>query len=621
MSRRPLAFVALLLLGFAPDSAFAQPPLRLLAAAPEGAAAVGGRIQGTVKDDAGRLVGGASIVLMGATLAMVRSDGAGRYSLAVPAGDYVLRASRDGYLSTYREQVRVRTNAELEQHITLVRLAVWSSAEQAAGLTPGTGADSKDADHSHSEAAWRLRHLARSVLRDEGPATAAAEGRAAPPDAAPPPASLFEWVFDGSVRAASSFFTRTDFSGQVNFLTTGSLAPSSGWLPSEMPRGVAFLAVSAPVGSYGDWTVRGAITAGDLSSWVLLGEYDASGHRDHAFTVGMSFSAQGYRAGGVGSRPVVGGQVRNVGGLYGFDRWRVRRGFELDYGLRIDRYDYISAPRLFSPRVGARVAVPGRMHVTTLVSQRMIAPGADEFLPPNSTGLWLPPERTFSPLAFRTGLRAERVRHVEVGLERQFGGAGAVGTIGVRRYHHEVADQVATIFGLTATDPPGHYYVASPGDVDVDGWAVRVSGPIGGRVRGSLEYAVSESDWSHSWQTRVIRRITPSAVRPPTERLHDLTATIEAAIPGTSTKVAMDYRVNSSFSQPGRAARLPVVDGRFNLELQQALPYRPLRGSRLELLFAVRSLFRDLGEIGSLYDELLTIAPPVRMTGGVQVRF
>jgi hypothetical protein len=46
-----------------------------------------------------------------------------------------------------------------------------------------------------------------------------------------------------------------------------------------------------------------------------------------------------------------------------------------------------------------------------------------------------------------------------------------------------------------------------------------------------------------------------------------------------------------------------------------------LPGSRLELLFAVRNLHRDPGSEGSMYDELLTTAPPLRLMGGVRVRF
>ena len=39
------------------------------------------------------------------------------------------------------------------------------------------------------------------------------------------------------------------------------------------------------------------------------------------------------------------------------------------------------------------------------------------------------------------------------------------------------------------------------------------------------------------------------------------------------------------------------------------------------MVFALQSLFRDYRDPGSMYDELLTLAPPIRLMSGVQVRF
>jgi hypothetical protein len=38
-------------------------------------------------------------------------------------------------------------------------------------------------------------------------------------------------------------------------------------------------------------------------------------------------------------------------------------------------------------------------------------------------------------------------------------------------------------------------------------------------------------------------------------------------------------------------------------------------------MLAVRNLFKDLSEAASFYDELLTVAPPVRIMGGIQMKF
>ena len=125
------------------------------------ASAAGGRIQGVVRDDLGKVVGGANIVALGTTLAAARSDVRGKFLLMLPAGEYILRATRDGYVSTYREPVRVQTSVSLERNITLIRQSQLEAA--AVGTIPVLA---EDTEHAHSDAAWWLRHLPRTVLRD-----------------------------------------------------------------------------------------------------------------------------------------------------------------------------------------------------------------------------------------------------------------------------------------------------------------------------------------------------------------------------------------------------------------------------------------------------------------------
>ena len=102
--------------------------------------------------------------------------------------------------------------------------------------------------------------------------------------------------------------------------------------------------------------------------------------------------------------------------------------------------------------------------------------------------------------------------------------------------------------------------------------------------------------------------------------MQDFTATLDADLSGTATHVSVVYRASSAFAS-NDGAGAPLAGSRFDLQVRQALPYQPTRTSRLELLFAVRNLFRDVRGETSWYDELLTVGPPVRLMAGIQVRF
>lgn len=572
------------------------------------ASASHGRIQGTVRDQAGKTVSDASVVAMGTTFASVRSDGTGRFVLALPPGEYVLRATRDGYVSTFREPVRVQSSVKLERNITLLREDTLE-AIQAVGAAAATSET-----HAHSALAWRLRHLRRSVLRDMAPAAGVpAEEKSASTELKP------RSMLDAYARAASAYFLQTDFSGQLNWLTTGSLDLSRTGPGASMSGSVAYLAVGAPVGVHGNWSVRGALTAGEPSSWVMLGQYAATRRHTHAFTVGVSYGA--LRPGGTdpSTLSVASREGRTAGSVYGRDRWRIRPGIEVDYGLRADVYDYLATSHLFSPSLGARVTVLDRTRLTVEGAQHMIAPGADEFLPPASDGLWMPPGRTFSALGRNAPMRAEQVRRVAVGVERDFGPDDTATTVKVLRFHEETRGQLITLFGL-GNAGASHYFSSAAGDVHVDGWTLGVSGRLGPHVQGTVDYSLADAVWNRQagvWRTR---RIAPSAVRSGEERLHDLSALVSAEFSRTSTRVSLAYRFNSGYS-PDPETRDASARSRFDVEVRQALPYQPIRGGRLEALVGFRNLFRDLHEPGSMFDELLTIAPPTRFVGGLQVRF
>lgn len=586
------------------------------------ASVASGMVSGIVRDDHGQLVPGVAVTAIGTTQAQARTDAAGTFNLSLVPGDYVLRATRDGYVSPYKEWVRIGASARLERNITITKQAglpdrpvlLASSGLVTPSLTGGREAASEPATRNDSLQAWYLRHLPRTILRDG----AAEHARRADFRYLP---SFLDWVVAESAQAATSFFSDTHFSGQINVLTSSAVSSSQGWLPDQLPRGVAYLAVGAPVGVHGDWRLRGALSTGGLASWVVLGEYEARDVHTHAFRVGMSYGAQ-RATDSLGTALLKSTERgRSVASIVGRDRWRVASGLELDYGLRLDRYDYVVGQDFISPRIGARMAVASRTFVTGLVSSAVVVPGADEFLPPPTSGPWLPPERTFSTLVPGAPFQSERVRRYEAGVERELGVIGRSQTVGVRWFHESSSDQMATMFGLAEGGAVGHYSVASPGSVSVEGWMLRMSGQVTSHLRASMDYSISRARWEFGPQAIDILRVMPAAVRPGRERLHDLTSTLEALIPETETGVIVAYRMNSAFTPPGTDGLSPIFEGRFDVQVRQALPIQPISGGRIELMVSVSNLFRDPRNPGAFYDELLTVRTPRRVLGGVQVRF
>jgi hypothetical protein len=597
--RIPAAAVAIIsLLGLTARAAYAQvpqSPSRILAAA----SMTHGRVHGIVRDGSGMAVADASILAVGQTVVAARSDRRGRFQMAVPPGDYILRVARDGYVSTYREPVRIQSRISLERTITLVKQG--EAAVAAVG-------DS----HAHTDLAWRLRHLPRSVLRD-GMTTQPGAGGADPSTTGR--ASLFDRAVDTSLRFASRV-AAAEFTGQVNFMTTTS-ANLASVASATLPRNVAFIVVGAPIGA-GDWRVRGAVASGTESSWNVLGEYEARRSQTHALRFGLSHSAHGARTSLTGV-PRSALEARSVTGVFAADRWRPLPDLELDYSLHADRYAYLASPYLVSASATLRSRVLPATLVVVKAARAMVAPGADEFLPPPAEGPWLPPERTFASLVSRDLLRSETVRHAELGLTRELGGSRGSRAIHVRAFAQQISDQIATLFGVGQQTSLGHYRVAQAGAVGVAGWAVGATGTWGGVFKGQVEYTRLAADWHGLGRTRGLRRVSPSVVRDALENLHDVTACLEATLNESRTRILVQFRSSTGFSSEDDAA--PKPGSRFDLQVHQALPYRPLGATRLEVLFAARTMFRDPATGLSRYDELLTVAPPLRLMGGIQVRF
>jgi hypothetical protein len=603
-----------------------------------------GSIQGTVLDEQGTPVVGAMVSALGATTAFAVSDRSGRFELrTLSPGPYLVRAHLTGFVGSRGQVLDVRPSGRTSSSIALRHLIpatppgslpVLAAGLGAAADPPvvpadpvGTGDTSSTAgsvsDDDHGALAWRLRHARRTILKD---ATLPEDLLA---NDAPVDTHMFGVpdvlgrVSGSPVRLATNFFAGTPFSGQVNLLTTGSFnTPQQLFSADNFSHNTAYLALGAPVGEHADWTVRAALTQGDIASWIVAGEYTTRAPARHRYDIGLSYSTQRYEGGNFAALRNVTDGSRNAGALYGFDTFSISPILTLTYGGRYARYDYLESGSLISPRVALTMQPADHFRVSTMLSSRAVAPGAEEFMPRMDSGIWLPPQRTFSSLASKRPFQAERANHVEVEVEHDIASA----TVSLRAFRQHVGNQLVTLFGINEPGTPalGHYLLSNAGDVDASGLSAGIRAAIAGRVHGSLEYSLTRAHVDASDNLGYLLVFAPSAVRLDPEHIHDVAASIETEVPETSTRVVVLYRVSNAFahaatSQP--VAQSPTLDARFDVQVRQSLPFMDFSNARWEMLIAVRNFFHETASDQSIYDELLVVRPPKRIVGGLTLKF
>jgi hypothetical protein len=597
------------------DQAAAQRGADVRAPAASEAPAGSGWLSGVVIDEVGAAVGGASILVSGAAVVVALTDTLGRFTVALPVGHYFVEASRPGFVSPHREPVRIDARRRLQRRIPLYRdalaTALPEAAQPPAAPSPMLPAEAEDGLHGHSEMTWRLRHLRRTVLRDVQPHVALEDPGSG--DVLNEPALR---RVSGRGDGTPALIGLTNLSGHVNLLTTGS------WRADEVPEAggwsesVANVFLGAPVGRWGDVSIRGTMSAGDSSAWALRGEYEAPPDRRHEVRLAVTYRTLGFTS-ATGGSPLAVLESRRSGGFEASDRFHVRPGLTVDYGVRFDHHDELSDPALVSPHAGVQIRVRPGTSVRMSAARLSAAPGIDEVLPPSGFEPWLPAVRTYS-LVPDAPLAPERTQRLAVGVDHAVGSSGS-SVLSLERFTESTGDQLATLFGLHDGEA-GRYYVARAGDVSVAGWRLAVATPLARYVYGRLDYATGRAQWTRVATASPLADLAPHLVRRGVEVISDVRAALKIEVPRTATGLAIVYRV-SRLDPPGRASDIdPLMDDGFDLKLRQRLPYRPLDAGLLHLLFTISTLVHDDGS-ESLYDEVLTVRAPARLTAGLQLGF
>ena len=181
-----------------------------------------------------------------------------------------------------------------------------------------------------------------------------------------------------------------------------------------------------------------------------------------------------------------------------------------------------------------------------------------------------------------------------------------------------------TLFGVGVADAQGaigHYHVGSAGDFEARGFTVSASRAVGDGVRATMDYTQFDSRWHGVSPDGVALKAFAGSVLRKHERIHDMTASVESIIAPSSTRLFILYKLNTGFAAATDTTPSPLHNVRFNVQVNQSLPFLTFMNANWEMVVAVTNLFRDEPMDSSVYDELFVVAPPKRMLGGVTVRF
>jgi hypothetical protein len=582
-------------------------------------------LNGVVQDELGKPLSGAVVSALGSTSAFAVSNDDGKFTFRnLPPGPYLVRAHLQNYLPSRGRVVQVSADGRTLSTIELTRKAgTTDSSVIAAGVglvdQPTASPAEPEERHEHDELAWRMRHLRRSVLKDAESTIAGLDGD---DSLLGDSISTMSRAFGDSARFASSLFSELPVNGQLNLLTSTSFDHPQDLfsLNGLAPRGVAYVSLEAP-GATGDWRMRGTLTQGDLASWILAGSYIRHQPSTHAYEAGVSYSMQRYLGGNGDALVAMRDGSRNVGAMYAMDNWKITPELQFSYGAKYARYDYLEDRGLISPRVTMILQPDSNdsLKVRATLMHREVAPGAEEFIPP-SVGLWLPPERTFSQVS-RASFVPERHDQVEIAVDRQF--ANNV-IVGIRAFTEQVEDQVVTVFGFSLADTPaevGHYQVGSAGDFGAHGWGVTFTRTMGENFRATVDYTQAQTTWrGDSTDINNLAVLAPS-VRRSDETIHDVTASIQSVLAPSATRLLVIYKVNTAYAASRFGDTEPNAGVRFDVQVNQALPFLNFSNAQWEMLVAVSNLFKEALYENSVYDELMVVRPPKRVLGGVTVRF
>ena len=366
-------------------------------------------------------------------------------------------------------------------------------------------------------------------------------------------------------------------------------------------------------GGHGDWAVKAALNQGDLSSWILAGNYVTREPGAHRYQFGMSYGAHRYEGGNAAALAAMPERSAKRRRRLRLRRVESSERLTIGYGANYAHYDYLAEPRT-SARASASTYQHPRIGRAFVRSRRGTLPLPG---PRNSCR-----RRARRPAA-AADLCAADARRLSCPrtcvTTRWPSSSCSIGaTLGVRAFYQAIDEQLVTVFGLRR---PHSRQCRSRSLLS---WQRR---RCGRRRRGDHLHPcalrptcaarsitrLAAADWANDPSRDRIRlaRNVPGALRDDGEQIHDVTTTLETEFPESATRVFLLYKINQRLLRETDLER-PGLDARWDVQVSQGLPFMRFTNAEWEMLVGVRNLFREAFTETSVYDELLVSRPPKR---------
>jgi hypothetical protein len=570
--------------------------MALLARSEARAEGVSGGLLGWVEDARGTPVSGAMISLFGkgngGRGVLTLTDSNGRFFLpSLPPGRYTLRALSDGQPSIIARQVTVLPNRDAIFTLSLTPGVGGTT------LIPATTTSTAEGEASR-ELEWLIRHKRRSALEARRTGT---EDLLRPRD------------------CPNSFRCRDardipQFAGTVELLAGPTSVPVGLSPTEENAASFGLVRFHGRIADSVRWSLGGLATESENATWRMGAEFIIEPGGGHELRVGSGYGGrtlppQVPRASS--PRDAESALDRSTGSIFVDERWRVADAVRVSVGARYSYIGFVGRENHFDASAGVEVGRSDRRQLRGSVSTRTLAPGGDLL-----TLSTLAATPAIAMAVMDRGLRAERAVRADLAVRQALGRST---TASVHAFQESVDDPLVNRFegdgGRMLRISNGRPFAAR-------GAGVGVEHRFCDAVRGSVTYSLG--------QVRRFGAPGPGGtddlpIDMPAQdeaSYRDLVARIDTVIDVTGTRLAAAYRLNTlgpkrRVEDQPRSGRM----SRFDVQVSQGLPFLGgLTNADWEVLVAVRNLFYETGEGGTL-DELLVANAPTRVLGGISVRF